>query len=97
MLTIIISQIRYLLILIYLIIISYIINLINYTILLYVSDYIYVNILTSLLIITIIDGLNLLDERNKFHLEYKNTHKLLELQIIENNKLEQAIKAFKKT
>jgi hypothetical protein len=90
MLTIIISQIRNILI-------SYIIILINHAILLYVSDYIYVNILTSLLIIIIKDGLNILDERNKFHLKYKNTHRLLELQIIENNKLEQAIKAFKKT
>jgi hypothetical protein len=76
MFTIIISQISYL------IIISYIIILINHTILLYVSDYIYVNILTSLLIRIIIDGLNLLDEKNKFHLKYKNTHRLLELQII---------------
>jgi hypothetical protein len=97
MLTIIIYQIRNILLIIYLIIISYIINLFNNIILLYVSDYIYVNILTSLLILTIIDGLNLLDERNKYHLEYKNTHRLLELEIIENNKLEQAIKAFKKT
>jgi hypothetical protein len=97
MLTIIIYQLRNILLIIYLIIISYIINLFNNIILLYISEYIYVNILTSLLIITIIDGLYLLDEKNKYHLEYKNTHRLLELQIIENNKLEQAIKAFKKT
>ena len=35
--------------------------------------------------------------REIIYIEYKNTHKLLELQIIENKKLEVAIKSFKKT
>ena len=80
--------------LIYLFIISYICN---YYLLEYVSKHIYTSIITSLLIISIIDGFNLLDERNKLYIEYKNTYKLLELQIIENNKLETIIKSFKKT
>ena len=74
--------------LIYLFIISYICN---YYLLEYVSQYIYTSIITSLLI------LNLLDERDNLYVEYKNTYKLLELQIIENNKLETLIKSFKKT
>ena len=80
--------------LIYLFIISYICN---YYLLEYVSQYIYTSIITSLLIISIIDGFNLLDERDKLYIDYKNTYKLLELQIIENNKLESVIKSFKKT
>lgn len=81
-------------ILIYLFILSYICN---YYLLEYVSKYIYTSIISSLLIISVIDGFNLLDERNNIYIEYKNTHKLLELQIIENNKLETIIKSFKKT
>ena len=69
----------------------------NYYLLEYVSKYIYTSIISSLLIISIIDGFNLLDERDKLYIEYKNTYKLLELQIIENNKLESIIKSFKKT
>jgi hypothetical protein len=80
--------------LIYLFIISYICN---YYLLEYVSKHIYTSIITSLLIISIIDGFNLLDERDNLYIEYKNTYKLLELQIIENNKLETIIKSFKKT
>jgi len=86
--------IKNLFILIYLFILSYLLN--NF-ILIYISQYIYSSILTSLLIITIIDGFNLLEERNNYYLEYKNTYRLLELQLIENNKLEKVIKAFKKT
>jgi hypothetical protein len=82
------------LILVYLFILSYICN---YYLLEYVSKYIYTSIISSLLIISIIDGFNLLDERDNLYIEYKNTHKLLELQIIENNKLETIIKSFKKT
>lgn len=80
--------------LIYLFILSYICN---YYLLEYVSKYIYTSIILSLLIISIIDGFNLLDERDKLYIDYKNTYKLLELQIIENNKLESIIKSFKKT
>lgn len=80
--------------LIYLFIISYICN---YYLLEYVSTHIYTSIITLLLIISIIDGFNLLDERDNLYIEYKNTYKLLELQIIENNKLQTIIKSFKKT
>ena len=80
--------------LIYLFILSYICN---YYLLEYVSKYIYTSIISLLLIISTIDGFNLLDERDKLYIEYKNTYKLLELQIIENNKLESIIKSFKKT
>ena len=82
------------LVLVYLFILSYICN---YYLLEYVSKYIYTSIISSLLIISIIDGFNLLDERDNLYIEYKNTHKLLELQIIENKKLEAAIKLLKKT
>ena len=82
------------LILVYLFILSYICN---YYLLEYVSKYIYTSIISSLLIISIIDGFNLLDERDNLYIEYKNTYKLLELQIIENNKLATIIKSFKKT
>jgi hypothetical protein len=88
------KYIHTIIILIYIFIISYICN---YYFLEYVSKYIYTSIILSLLIISIIDGFNLLDERNKLYIEYKNTYKLLELQIIENNKLEAVIKSFKKT
>jgi hypothetical protein len=80
--------------LVYLFILSYICN---YYILEYVSIYIYTSIILSILIISIIDGFNLLDEKNNLYIEYKNIYKLLELQIIENNKLETIIKSFKNT
>jgi hypothetical protein len=35
-------------------------------------------------------------EKDNLNMEYRNTHKLLELQLIENNKLQEMIKAFKK-
>lgn len=81
-------------ILLYLFMLSYIVN---YYLLEYVSIPIYTSIQSTILIITIIDGIYIIDERDNIYIEYKNTHKLLELQIIENKKLEVAIKSFKKT
>jgi hypothetical protein len=86
-------NINHFLIIIYLHLISYISS---YVILEYVSKYIYTSIITSLLMVSIIDGYNLLKERDNYYVEYKNTYKLLELQMIENRKLEDVIKAFKK-
>ena len=71
--------------------------IVNYYLLEYVSIPIYTSIQSTILIITIIDGLYIIDERDNIYIEYKNTQKLLELQIIENKKLEVAIKSFKKT
>ncbi len=62
----------------------------------YISLYIYISIINTLLLISIIDSYNLLMEKNNLYIEYRNTHKLLELQIIENKKLQEMIKAFKK-
>lgn len=81
-------------ILLYLFMLSYIVN---YYLLEYVSIPIYTSIQSTILIITIIDGIYIIDERDNIYIEYKNTQKLLELQIIENKKLEVAIKSFKKT
>lgn len=82
---------------IFIIINIYILSYISsYLIIEYVSKYIYTSIITSLLIICVIDSYNLLEERDNLHMEYKNTYKLLELQMIENRKLEDIIKAFKK-
>ena len=69
----------------------------NYYIIEYVSIYIYSSILTLLLIISILDGFNLLNDKDNLYIEYENTYKLLELQIIENKKLEAVIKLLKKT
>ena len=80
-------------VIIYMYIISYIFN---YIILEYVSIYNYTSLITSLLIIISIDCYNILDEKDKLTIEYKNTNKLLELQLIENTKLQETIKAFKK-
>jgi|694.fasta_scaffold05006_11 hypothetical protein len=77
----------------YLFVLSYIFN---YYLLEYISINIYSSILTSLLIISILDGFNLLNERDNLNIEYENIYKLLELQIIENKKLETAIKLLKK-
>jgi hypothetical protein len=90
----IITYTRNILILSYLFTLSYIFN---YYFLNYVSITIYSTILTSLLIISILDGFNILNERDNLNIEYKNIYKLLELQIIENKKLETAIKLLKKT
>ena len=62
----------------------------------YISLYIYVSIINTLLLISIIDSNNLLMEKNNLYIEYRNTHKLLDLQLIENKKLQEIIKAFKK-
>jgi hypothetical protein len=56
----------------------------------------YVSIINTLLLISIVDSYNLLMEKDNLNMEYRNTHKLLELQLIENNKLQEMIKAFKK-
>ena len=82
------------LVLAYLFVLSYIFN---YVILLQISAHIYTSIITSLLVITIVDGFNLIDEKDKLCQECRNMNKLLDLQIIENEKLNTAIKAFKKT
>ena len=89
-----ISYLYNIIILTYLFVLSYIFN---YYILEYVSIYIYSSVLTSLLIISILDGFNLLNDKDNLYIEYENTYKLLELQIIENKKLEAAIKLLKKT
>ena len=87
-------NICHLLIILYLYILSYVYN---YFILKYVSIYIYTSILTTLLIIIAIDSYNILDEKYKIMVLYNNTYKLLELQMIENKKLQEIIKkAFKK-
>ena len=56
----------------------------------------YVSIINTLLLISIVDSYNLLMEKDNLNMEYRNTHKLLELQLIENKKLQEMIKAFKK-
>ena len=86
-------NICHLLIILYLYILSYVYN---YFILKYVSIYIYTSILTTLLIIIAIDSYNILDEKYNIMILYNNTYKLLELQMIENKKLQEIIKAFKK-
>ena len=80
--------------LIILFVLSYIFN---YYILEYISIYIYSSIISSLLILSILDGFNLLNDKDNLYIEYENTYKLLELQLIENSKLEAAIKLLKKT
>jgi hypothetical protein len=90
-------NIYHIIIIIWLYLTSYILNyMILKYVLSYISLYIYISIINTLLLISIIDSYNLLMEKNNLYIEYRNTHKLLELQIIENKKLQEMIKAFKK-
>jgi hypothetical protein len=57
----------------------------------YISIYMYISIINTLLLISIVDSYNLLTEKENLYIEYKNTHKLLELQLIENKKLQEII------
>jgi hypothetical protein len=75
--------------LIFLFIISYVIN--SYLIL-YISIELYTTILIYFIIIFAIDSYNLIVEKEHINNEYISIHKLLELQLIENTRLQKIIK-----
>ena len=79
-------------VLIILYILSYIVNL-------YIIEYlsinninIYTSILSYIILILGIDSFNLIKDNDYYNNENRNIHKLLELQIIENNKLKLYLK-----
>jgi len=79
-------------VLIILYILSYIVNL---CIIEYISInniYIYTSILSYIILILGIDSFNLIKDNDYYNNENRNIHKLLELQIIENNKLKLYLK-----
>jgi amino acid transporter len=85
-------NIYHIMIIIWLHLTSYILNyMILKYILSYISIYMYISIINTLLLISIVDSYNLLTEKENLYIDYKNTHKLLELQLIENKKLQEII------
>jgi hypothetical protein len=79
-------------VLIILYILSYIVNLYIIEYLSINNIYIYTSILSYIIIILGIDSFNLIKDNDYYNDENRNIHKLLELQIIENNKLKLYLK-----
>jgi hypothetical protein len=79
-------------VLIILYILSYIVNLYIIDYLSINNIYIYTSILSYIIIILGIDSFNLIKDNDYYNNENRNIHKLLELQIIENNKLKLYLK-----
>lgn len=88
-------KLQYILILLGIYTIAYIFTYIIYQILNPIMLYIYTSIITTLLIIITIDSYNLINEINEIEEDNKLLRELLNIQIIENNKLEIYIKTNK--